>query len=143
MIWSPLPKHVLRQRATGDGNMGDVTNPKSICRFGLDEGRWVLVYVKARAFTTYLVSGASSTGTATLGIRLDPFEDNTPRYRWNEVAGWSAFGSDGDDSDIDWRILPEEYARYNYDARDRLVFEWTNPDPVNMLWSLEVGLAYA
>jgi hypothetical protein len=124
---------MVKQRGTGVGNMGSVTSEASVARFGLDDP-FVLVWLKARA--------TGGTGSAALTMKLD-HTDRSEVYDWTEAEAWAGFGSDGDITDIDWRVPPEEYPRYSYGGGERLVFEWTNPDAGNMRWAIEVGLARA
>jgi hypothetical protein len=121
---------LLTQRETGVGNMGDVTDPKSAARFDGGGGGFQLRWIKG------LASGG--TGSATLSLKLDHSE-RSRHFDWNEGAPWSAFGADATLSDIDWRVSAEDTDRYTYQPGDVLVFEWTNPDPGNMRWALEVG----
>lgn len=138
MPWIPEPKDIVTQRATGVGDMGDVTNELSTARFGLPDGQWVLVWLKVR----FALELAGATGNATLSMKLD-HDDKTGIYDWTEVDPWLACGSDGTLINIDWRIPVEEYPRYTYRPGQQIVFEWTNPDAPKMRWAIEVGLARA
>ncbi len=140
MAWIPHPSEIVTQRATGVGDMGDVTNEVSTARFGMPDGPWVLIWLKVR-FTLEL---AGATGNAPLAMKLD-HDDKTGIYDWNEVNPWPVCGLDGDNvlTDIDWRIAAEEYPRYVYQPGQQIVFEWTNPDAAKIRWTIEVGLARA
>lgn len=129
MLWAPHPGDVVPFRATGAGNMGDVTDDRSTARFSLPT-KFVLVYLVAR-FT-----GGSSFATMTL--RRD-HRDIGGFYDFAEFE-WLRVGT-GDKANISTRIPIDEYPRYVYQPGDVLVLEWTNPN--TQRWAVEVGLADA
>lgn len=126
------PNSVQKFRAKGVGNMGDVTDETSICRFALPE-KFVLAYVKAK-FT-----GGSSSATVTM--KSDDRGQDTD-YDFVEEQ-WEKMGTSGTGSKsfLKFRIRGDELHNYVYEAGDELVFEYTNPNTIR--WSLEVGLVPA
>ena len=129
MPWAPHPGDVVPFRATGTGNMGDVTNDRSTARFSLPT-KFVLVYLAAR-FT-------GGTSSATMTLRRD-HRDLSGFYDFAEFT-WLGVGTDGE-ANISTRIPIDEYPRYVYQPGDVLVLEWTNPN--TQRWAVEVGLADA
>lgn len=135
MAWIPHPDDIVVLRASGDGDMGDVTDRASVARFKHpDLKKFALVYVKVR-FT-------GGTGNATLSMKVDDEADISEFYDFLEEE-WEAVGTDADKDRVDWLIPNDEYPRYVYQPGQELVFEWTNPDAQTMRWSIEVGLADA
>lgn len=132
MAWIPHPEDIITQRATGTGNMGDVTDKTSVARFGLD-GKFVLVWFKLR-FT-------GGTGAdAAMALKVD-HRDESGLFDFSELATKTLGTTTTPEHEV--RIPVEEYPRYVYQEGDLLVFEWTNPDSGTMRWAIEVGLADA
>ena len=129
-MWAPHPGDVVPFRATGTGNMGDVTDDRSRARFSLPT-KFVLVYLLAR-FT-------GGSGSATMTLRRD-HRDISGLYDFVEFKWPTTVGTDGEDN-ISTRIPIDEYPRYVYQAGDVLVLDWTNPN--TQRWAVEVGLADA
>ena len=134
-LWIPSPRDVISgraQRATGTGNMGDVTDRTSQARFWLDADRYALCWLRAR-FT-------GGTGSATLTLKLD-HRDDIEVYDFT-LRDWETMGTSGD-AWLYSRITADELFHWTFQRGDIIVFEWTNPDPAVMRWALEVGLCDA
>lgn len=132
-MWVPHPSEIIMLRASGVGDMGDVTNIGSVARFALDDvDSYVLAWVRA-----LFVGG---TGSATMTLKLDHC-DPTGHYDF-ALRDWPTMGTSG----IAWvfsRVPADELFHWKINKGGILVFEWTNPDAGNMRWSLEIGLADA
>lgn len=121
---------------SGIGNMGDVTDPDSIARFWLAAAdRFVIATVRA------LFTGGTGAG-ADMVLRID--HRHGVNYDFSPVT----FPDSGSDDTAIWeyRVPADELYHLIFVTdpatrqQDKAVFEWTNPDPGNMRWSLEVGL---
>ena len=118
---------------TGTGNMGDVTDITSICRFVLpDAERYVVATVRV------LFTGG--TGMADMVLRIDHRQG--VNFQFKPVT-WEDVGTDGD-AIIEYRAAKDELYHLIF-LRDRttgiqdvVVFEWTNPN--TQRWAMEVGL---
>ena len=114
---------VVTQTATGTGNIDET--------FGLDQ-RYRLVFVRCHF--------AGTAGTAALSISVD-------------AGGGSAYDATlftvslaGTSKDVNLRLGGEESsepAAWTFQSADSVRIQWTNPDPGNITWGLEVGLALA
>lgn len=137
-----LPTNIVPVGLFGDGNMGDVTDPASDARFGLDSvppgGSYIPTMLKIRAF--------NGTGSALLLLKVDHRKgskfDFTLRRWKNFGVGTAAkytniFLRISEDPELrDWQMWRDP----NSLILDRLVLEWANPDPGNMEWAAEFGL---
>jgi hypothetical protein len=114
---------VIPFRAAGNANMDET--------FSLT-GPYRLIYVRCHF--------AGGTGTAALDITVDSAAG--PEYDVELTSGKSS----GINFDLNFRVpgadvpMPSSWVIH---AGDALRFTWTNPDPGNMTWGLEVGLARA
>lgn len=108
----------------GSANMGDVN----------DETVQPRIVVARMIVPIYFRCHFSAgTGTAAFDVRID--NDNGPDYDWKLVS----VGSRGTGSDLNLRILREEWEQFIIHPKDALVPEWANPDPAVMRWALEIG----
>ena len=131
------PRSIVRVRATGIDNMGDVSDPHGGApRFGLRENAgkvpWVLLFVRG-IFSL-------GTGSATLTMKID-HPDESQHFDFKERE-WLTVGTGGT-RNIQMIILPEELALFTYQWNSELVFEWANPNAGTMRWAIEVGMARA
>jgi hypothetical protein len=129
------PANLVVQIDAGDGHMGSLDLPLADnydARFGLDVP-FVLVGVRAH------FSGGS--GLANLTINVDSGRGIAHDYLLDTVEGPLRTGV-GTGKDINYRVLPEELVGWRFDGAigDKMTCVWTNPDPGNMLWGLEVSL---
>ncbi len=118
---------------TGTGNMGDVTDATSICRFALpDAERYHVVTVRM------LFTGGSLSADLVLRVdhRLGPNFDFKPET-------WEATGTGGK-AIIEYRVAEDELYHLIFlrdqatGIQDAAVFEWTNPN--TQRWAMEVGM---
>lgn len=135
-MWTPDPDSVYKFRASGTGDMGDVTDPQSIARWGLsyDDGpavSFVLVYLR--------VWFSGGTGVADMELKQAIASEQSGLFN-NVIREFPDCGTDGQ-SFINERIEADDYPNWTFDAGDEIVFEWTNPNSGTMAWALEVGLA--
>jgi len=129
------PTTVVKQRATGAGNMGDVQSDTDPVRFGLLED-YYLLWIRAKF--------SGGTGSATMQVKL----------RHKDRRGWIAATTDGRFDFVELEALTlgtggtanfnslvpaDEHHRYIYDGGELLVPEWTNPN--TQVWGIELGLA--
>lgn len=131
-LWVPRPSEIVAQRATGTGNMGDVTDRMSTARFSLDAERYALCWIRQLY--------AGGTGSAKVSLKVDHRED-VALYDFT-LLDWPEMGTDGTVWDYT-RMTADEMFHWTFLRGDILVFTWTNPDPVDTRWSIEVGLADA
>jgi len=131
-MWVPHPSEIIWQRATGLSDMGDVTDPASTARYGLDVTRWCVVAARG--------TFSAGTGTATLYFKID-HRDATGLY---DTTLWSipSVGTDGDAAP-QLRVMPEELVWWTCFRGDQICLEWTNPDDGTMRWGMELGLVDA
>jgi len=133
-MWVPHPNEIARFRATGVGNMGDVTDKASVARFALPSAeRYVLAWIRAM-----FVGGS---GNATMTLKVDHC-DPTQQYDFS-LRDWATMGASGGNAWTFSRVPADELFHWVFPSEAILVFEWTNPDAGNMRWSLEVGLVDA
>ena len=126
------PFQVRRMARSGTGDMGDVTDEASVCRFSLALPTWEVVYVLGQA------TGGTGIGDVSIKVR---HADDPSNLRNFLVMTIPDFGSAGTDSKPDFyvRIAPHEREQWQFTRGDLVVLEWTNPDPSNMRWSVELG----
>lgn len=116
-------RSVLRRTASGTGDI-DAT-------FGLDR-KFRMVFVRCH------FSGGS--GTAPLVISVDSGQGASFDARLFTVS------LAGAGRDVHLRITGDDLldpSPWTFQADDRVRIAWTNPDPGNLTWGLEVGLALA
>lgn len=130
----------------GNGDMGDVTDADSKCRFQLDV---------AVSYTLIGIRGGFEGGTqdADLSIRID--SRRQPLYQ-EQVGGtakdtpWDftlrtianvGMSSDGSQRPIMFRLTMEEILSgfYTLHREDVCVLEWTNPQSGTIQWAVEPG----
>jgi hypothetical protein len=126
-----MPKILLQ--ANGTENMGDVTNPNSICRFTMKEDRWHVVYIRWKVTK---LSGDG--GNANLAFYIDR-KHITGLHIY--LLGTMRDMGDPGDLDMNLRIMPFEAEHWTFRRGDELVLTWTNPDSGNMQWEVEVELS--
>jgi len=142
------PADVVVQADRGFGDMGDVTDSDTgtRARFGLDEP-YVLVFIRA---TVDRVSGSAGSDTAaSLYLKVDsgrlggddPSLMLTGPYD-HTLYEFENFGP-ADTTSVNFRLTVDERTGWLFQAGDRLVLEWTNPDATDVYWGIEVGLAPA
>lgn len=140
-IWIPCPDRLVTLRATGNGDMGDVTDEESGARFRLDtfEQDGITYEVDVWTFVGCRAQFTSGTGSATMALRVD-HRDKSGLYDWT-LQQWASAGTGGI-ADIAHRVsaLEDLFALYTFFAGDELVFEWTNPDSGTMRWAVELFL---
>lgn len=128
---------ILRQ--SGRANMGDAADPESVCRFWLDTPLWELVFIRVRFVT---LSG-STTNDADLSVKVDR-RDTAGLHKYLLTKLLAVGTGDSGKPDVNLRVMPDEVEHWRFglkgDERDQIVLEWTNPDPDNIRWSVEVGL---
>ncbi len=118
-----LLQTVVSKRATGTGDIGESLSLDSPFR---------LVFVRCH-FT-------GSAGDAPMFLAVGSASGaiyNARLYRISEA---------GTSSDVNFRILPDgnqEPSPWTFQNGDTLDVLWTNPDPGNITWGLEVGLSLA
>jgi|GEM_PF-2027036 len=114
---------VNSQTATGNG---DINNTFEL------ERKFRLVFVRCH------FSGGA--GTADLHISVDHSAGATYDTR---LATVSAIGTGTDASYTVGNDVNSQPSPWTFQIDDAVRIEWTNPDPGNMTWGLEVGLALA
>lgn len=97
---------------------GDIAVP---LRF---EKRWIPVAIR--------VHFNGGTGTASLTANVDDTTYTALEWRLTTIAGA------GTGTDVNWRLSEQEVHAWSFEPSQRLVLNWTNPDPVTMTWGLEV-----
>ena len=127
------PTSILFQADHGTGNMGLLSDDASKARFGLPE-RFVLVFVRVH-FTD--LTGSASATLNDLTVNVDS------RLFSHYDAALFIVRSLGKNNDAFLRIDPDEYDKWVFEAGDVVVLTWTNPDPGNLSWGVEVGLVPA
>lgn len=116
-------REVRVQQRTGTGNIAET--------FLLDR-KFRLVFVRCHY--------AGTTGTAAMKISLDSGAGTAYDCLLQTIA------QAGKDKDVTFRITEVELAEpsgWTFLAGDAIRIDWTNPDPGNITWGLEVGLALA
>lgn len=133
--WDPSPADIIVKRDHGKEDMGSLaygtgsdTNLKA--RFGLEEGRFGLVFVRA-----HFNSGTST--KANMVINLDSGFGPPYDFKLKTIKN---VGTGRDDANF--RVPVDEDRHWIFDGmnKDKIVMTWTNPDSGNMEWGLEVGL---
>lgn len=119
----------LLLQASGSGNMGDVADPDSICRFTMNAERWQVVYIR------WKVTGAG--GDAPLSIKVD--RKHITGLHTYLLTTLASMGDTGD-PDMNLRIMPEEAEQWEHRRGDEVVVEWANPAAGTMIWSMEIEL---
>lgn len=124
------PRNIHVGRATGLGDMGDVTDVHSVCRWRIDGAVFVPVFVRAK-FT-------DGTGSATLSIKKNTLGDTVNLYDFTlkEIATAGTSGK----ANVSLTYLADELYGFPLYGGEDLVLEWTNPDAGTMRWAVEVGL---
>lgn len=130
------PNIIIPFEQTGVGDMGDVTDESSVARFVLPEAwRYVLATING------LFTGGSGTG-ADLVVRVD--HRRGPLFDFHHVK-FEKMGTDDNDR-LAYRVPDDDLFHHVYlhdepmMTQDTIVLTWTNPDPGNMRWAIEVGL---
>lgn len=121
----------------GSANMGDVTDSTSPARFTLDADRFLLVFVR---YSSERIQNTAGADKADLTIKVDR-AGPTAQYN-HTLKTIKDFGPTGTASSM-LRIAEEEQSQWVFARGDVIVLEWTNPDPVDIRWAVEVGLADA
>lgn len=126
------PAKVMMYQDFGSGDMGDADgDDKNItARFPRDilQARWLLLFVRIH------FSGPA-TGTADLTIVIRSSRGSTWNTRLYTIKDV------GKGTDVHFRIPPDELAHWVFEADDKLVLEWTNPDVSDDLhWALTAGM---
>lgn len=120
---------------SGRGDMGDASDPESVCRFQLDSDRWEVVFIRVHYET---ISG-STPDDADLSIKVDRRDTaGLHRYLLAKVAGVGT--GDGGQPDVNLRVMPEEVEHWRFCRHNQIVLEWPNPDSGNVRWIAEVEL---
>ena len=116
-------------RATGTGNMGDTSDDDSGVRFRPkgNPAEWFVAFVRSK------FSGGTGTG-ATFSVKLD--HRSGERDHDVTLARVLKCGTD-DNANVN---LPGDPLSMRCFDGDETVLNWTNPDPGNMRWAVEVGL---
>ena len=126
------PSKVVIQNDGGDANMGSLAfgQADSQAHFWLTEGgvdqSFVVVFIR--------IHFNSGTGAADVAVNVDSDRDSsydTLLYTLNDR---------GTGADANFRVLEDELMHWVFQAGDRLVLTWTNPDSGTMVWGAEVGL---
>ena len=87
------------------------------------ESRWIPIAIR--------VHFNGGTGTATLTADVDDTTYTALEWRLTSIA------AAGTGTDVNWRLSEQEVHAWSFEASQRLVLNWTNPDPINMTWGLE------
>lgn len=127
------PSNLILQSSSGVANMGTVTDKASLARFGLDV-RWVLAWLRIH-FTD--VSGTASSTLADVKLFVD-----SRLEKWHDTELW-IIRNLGKATDAFMRIASDEYVDWTFEGGDQLVATWTNPDPDDLAWAIEAGVARA
>ncbi len=122
------PSKIVIQNDGGDADMGSLAfgQADSQAHFWLDEA-FVVVFVRV-----HFNAGA---GTADMVINVDSDRDSS-----YDTALYTIEGAGTDGIDVNFRVPEVELMHWVFQAGDRLVLTWTNPDSGNMIWGAEVGL---
>lgn len=137
-MWVPTPKQIIVLPDQGQEHMGDVTDKTSRARFALEEGRYVLVFIRGK-FVTLSGSG----GMADMSLKVDHCDESAVYdFTLKTFPNLGTAGT-GYQANVNFRIPADELYLWIVGQDGVLVTEWVNPDPGNIRWALEVGLAYA
>jgi len=131
-MWVPHPSEIVWQQASGNSDMGDVTDNMSVARFRLDVPLYSLVCIRGH--------WSAGTGQADMSLKLD--HRNTNGLYDSVLWTFADMGTDTN-ADLQFRIAAEELYAWTFYRGDVLCFEWTNPDDGVMFWGLDVGLVDA
>lgn len=137
MFWYPSIKDIALLSYGGMENMGVLTSDTAEgseitkrARFYLDTDCWCLVFARAHFF--------GAPGSASMFLYVD---SRLGRNHDTRLWEWAGCGPSG--NDVNFRVVPEELVHWSFRRGDELVFTWTNPNPNNISWGLECGLADA
>ena len=132
------PSDLIVKAASGTGNMGDVTDVDSPCRFTMDADRWCLRWIRA-GFV-----GGTTQADLTLCVdnhRMPPDWRDTADALMASAYDFTLYTIE--DAGVDgwfgmWRADDTEMADYTFMRGDILVPTWTNPNTQE--WALEVAM---
>lgn len=120
------PSDCIRQYKSGRADMDADT-----AAFGIDEG-WCLVAARIH------FRGGTGTADCVLSVlNYDEPDDSYDATLYDELTGLGT-GTDAHISVEDQG--PEMLEAFSFNHRQRLLFSWTNPDPDNMQWGIELLL---
>lgn len=120
---------------SGSGDMGDIDNPTSICRFSIPGSAYAVEYI--RAVFTDITSDSSASSTATLSVKVDNRVDPWKNRRIEKIE------ATGITSGTDWLFEnsdPDDARAWILRENEVLVIERTADDVGKTQWLLEVGL---
>lgn len=120
------PFVVIKRRVSGDGDMATVTDDGPNPSFTFDTP---FVLTAIRAWATGGANSADLTIYQKIAAERSGVFDKTIRILKNFGATNRFFH---------WRIQISDEHHWVFDAGDSIVPDWTNPDPGNMVWALEV-----
>lgn len=130
------PANVTMMPASGTGNMGDVTDPKSVGRFWLGDAGGLRIPFRL-VFIRGLFTGGSS--SAPLAVMVDNCLGTQFDFTLETLL---AVGTGtGSTSKLHMIVSADERDVMVFKAGDEMVLEWTNPG--SLIWGVEVGLAPA
>lgn len=118
---------VLIHQANGTGNIAELIPPTEIADYA--EFQWQLVLVRCH------FSRETGSGTDTAAMTLSYHRDRDDKHN---TLLWT-LAARGDDADVHFRIPLDEREAWTFERGDQLKIEWTNPDPGNLTWALDVG----
>lgn len=127
------PRQIVTLRSSGKANMGTVGDETTPARFRSPVSppaieRWVLCFIRLHF--------SGGTGAADCILYRDCRQDATA---WN--AALYTLRDVGTGADANLLILADELYHWLFEADEALVLTWTNPDPGDMAWGAEVGIA--
>lgn len=113
----------LIKRGSGQSNLDElVPDPKLYTP-------WALRYVRCH------FSRATGSGSSTADMTISVYRE--PDQKYNTLL-WTLTAR-GDAADAVLRIDDQERPAWSFEGGDQIQILWTNPDPSNLWWALEVG----
>lgn len=134
IIQLPDGRTLHKLRASGAGDMGDVTQTIPSVYFGLDVN-FSLDYLRG-----WVSGGSGGTSAAQTMLLKQKLPDASSGLYNNVVRRFRDFRTDGQQAFISWRVPASDRSHWTWIADTLLVPEWTNPGNGGV-WTLEVGLA--
>jgi hypothetical protein len=124
------PFTIIKRRRSGDGDMATVTADGPNPSFTFDTP---FVLTAIRAWATGGAGNADLTIYQKIAAERSGVFDKTINIMRNFGATHRFFH---------WRIQVTDEHHWVFDAGDSIVPNWTNPDPGNMTWALQVEVRY-
>lgn len=122
------PRDVIRIPFEGTANMATAGSLSTVPRVAWPNGLWCLAFVR--------VHFSSGTGAADCTLSRDTRGEQGSSHN----ADLFVFRDRGTGVDINFIVLPEEYAAWTFDRDEELILRWTNPNSGTMRWAALIGI---